>query len=242
MQPAIQLLIRNLASRDTLLPTDVERLESLRLREENYPRGATFIAEGSRPEWSCLVREGLCARAVNRPNGTRQLTALHVPGDFVDLHGFTLKCMDHSVVALSACTVVFVRHAELLTITETCPHLTRMLWLSTTVDAAIQRRMTALLGRHTPLERLGHLLCEIYTRMHTVGLAAQGKFWFPITQAELADLLGLSVVHMNRTVQDLRATNMVRWEQSEVTLVDFPRLRRTSNFDPVYLNLWTEPR
>ncbi len=242
MHAAIQLLIRNLGTRDSLSAGEIELLGSLQVREESYERGRTFIAERSRPEWSCLLHTGLSARAVDLPNGTRQLTALHIPGDFVDLHGFTLKRMDHSVVAISACSVVFVRHSELKVITERAAHLARMLWLSTTIDAAIQRRMTALLGRHTPLERLGHLLCEAHTRLETVGLVSEGKFQFPITQAELADLLGLSVVHTNRTVQDLRSTGLVKWLGSEVSVTDFERLCRLSRFDANYLNLWVEPR
>jgi CRP-like cAMP-binding protein len=242
MSPAIALLVRVLSRRDTVAPEEIAVLESLPQRPETFARGVEFIAEGSRPGWSCLLEEGLAARAVSRANGSRQLTALHIPGDFVDLHGLLLKPMDHGVLAMSACKVVFFRHSDLRRITESAPHLTRLLWLSTTVDAAIQRRMTALIGRHTPLERLGHLLCEMYSRMEAVGLAADGRFRFPITQAELADLLGLSVVHTNRTVQDLRATGMVSWAQNVVSIEAFGALARTVGFDPAYLNLSPEPR
>jgi CRP-like cAMP-binding protein len=242
MQTAIELLISNLRRRDTIADDEVDALLSLHFRGETYPRGTQFIAEESRPEWSCLLGKGLAARAVNRANGTRQLTALHIAGDFVDLHGFTLKRMDHGVVALTACEVIFVRHEELRAITESAPHLTRLLWLLTTIDAAMQRRMTALIGRHAPMERLAHLLCEMYVRLEVVGLASDDRFVFPVTQAELADILGLSVVHTNRTVQDLRATGLVSWDHHDVTLFDFARLARMADFDSTYLNLFHEPR
>ena len=242
MSPALDLLRKSLARRDLVTLEEMALLGSLGSRTVQFPKGAELVAEQHRPTWSCLLQSGLAGRAIARPNGTRQLTALHVPGDFVDLHAFLLKSMDHSVVALSACVAVFFPHDGLRQITEKAPHLTRLLWLLTTIDAAIQRRMTALVGRYTPMERLGHLLCEIYVRLETVGLAGDGKFQFPITQAELSDILGLSLVHTNRTVQDLRATNLVTWDQHKVSIPDFSKLAGFSGFDPAYLNLNFEPR
>lgn len=242
MSIAIELLIANLRQRDELTASEIELITALRPRTVSFERGTEIVAEGSRPQWSCLLQQGLAARAVSRPNGSRQLTALHIAGDFIDLHGLTLRRMDHGVVALTPCDVVFVRHEEIRSITERAPHLTRLLWLLTTVDAAMQRQMTALLGRHTPLERLGHLLCEMYVRMNVVGLAQDDRLDFPITQTVLADLLGLSVVHTNRTVQDLRATGFVAWEHHEIWLRDLPRLKKLSGFDPTYLSLQCEPR
>jgi CRP-like cAMP-binding protein len=170
------------------------------------------------------------------------LTALHVPGDFVDLHALLLRKMDHSVMALTECRVVFVPHPDLVAITENAPHLTRLLWLSTTIDAAIQREMIASVGRRTPLQHLAHTICELYLRLEVVGLAESGKFRFAITQSELADVLGLSLVHTNRTVQDLRATGLVQWSQTDVQITDMDRLTRLAGFDPTYLNLSSEPR
>lgn len=242
MSSAIDLLVASLRQRDVLAPDEVEMLQALRLRSVEFSKGDDIVSEGSRPESSCLLHQGLAARAVSRANDSRQLTALHIGGDFVDLHGLTLRVMDHGVVALTACTVVFVRHEELRLLTERAPHLTRLLWLLTTVDAAIQRRMTALIGRHTPLERLGHMLCEMYVRLNAVGLATDHRFEFPLTQAVLADLLGLSVVHTNRIVQDLRATGLVDWDQHNALIRDFPRLAKVSDFDPTYLSLECEPR
>jgi CRP-like cAMP-binding protein len=242
MRTAIELLIANLRHRDELSASEAGMLEALRVRRAVFSRGEEIVAEGSRPQSSCLLERGLAARAVIRQNGSRQLTALHIGGDFVDLHGLTLRLMDHGVVALTDCEAIFVRHEEIQEITETASHLTRLLWLLTTVDAAIQRRMTVLMGRHTPLERLGHLLCEMYVRMEAVGLAHEQQFNLALTQAVLADLLGLSVVHTNRTVQDLRATRLLTWDQHDIRVHDFPRLAQLSSFDPTYLSFHREPR
>ena len=242
MTIAIDLLCRALSRRDELGEDDRQTLSSLVQRPARYAKGAEIIAEGSRPTASCLLQSGWAARALHMASGSRQITALHVPGDFVDLHGFLLKRMDHSIVALSDCTVVFVPHANLQAITERAPHLTRLLWLATTIDAAVQRKMTALIGRHTPVQRLCHLFCELYLRLDVVDLAIGGRFRFPLTQTELADILGLSVVHTNRTVQDLRATNLVVWNGPEVFIPNFAKLAEFAEFDPAYLNLHAEAR
>lgn len=242
MTLAIDLLCRALGRRDELYDAEMQILSSLVRRNARYTKGAEIISEGSRPTWSCLLQSGWAARALHTASGARQITALHVPGDFVDLHGFLLKQMDHSIVALSDCEVVFIPHANLQTISEEAPHLTRLLWLATTIDAAIQRKMTALIGRHTPVQRLCHLFCELYLRLDVVGLATDGRFRFPLTQTELADILGLSVVHTNRTVQDLRATNLAMWTESEVFIPNFDKLAEFAQFDPAYLNLQSEPR
>lgn len=242
MSLAIDLLCRALSRRDALYDEELQILSSLVRRNARYTKGAEIIAEGSRPTWSCLLQSGWAARALHTASGARQITALHVPGDFVDLHGFLLKQMDHSIVALSDCEVVFIPHANLQTISEEAPHLARLLWLSTTIDAAVQRKMTALIGRHTPVQRLCHLFCELYLRLDVVGLATDGRFRFPLTQTELADILGLSVVHTNRTVQDLRATNLAMWTESEVFIPNFDKLAEFAQFDPAYLNLQSEAR
>jgi len=242
MTPAIDLLCRVLGRRDTLCDAERHMLSALVQRKARYAKGAEIIAEGSRPGWSCLLQTGWAARALHTASGARQITALHVPGDFVDLHGFLLKRMDHSIVALSDCEVIFIPHPNIQQITEQAPHLARLLWLVTTIDAAVQRKMTALIGRHTPVQRLAHLFCELYLRLDVVGLAADGRFRFPLTQPELADILGLSVVHTNRTVQDLRATNLAMWTESEAFIPNFDRLADFAQFDPAYLNLLAEER
>lgn len=242
MNRAIEQLCLSLGRRDLLSEEELSTLTRLRQKEAVFKKGSDIIAQHSRPGMSCLLVSGLTARAVTLPDGRRQLTALHVPGDFVDLHALLLRTMDHSVMAMTNCSVVFVPHADLIAVTEQSPHLTRLLWLSTTIDAAIQREMIASVGRRTPLQHLAHTLCELYVRLDVVGLAQEGRFRFPVTQSELADVLGLSLVHTNRTVQDLRATGLVLWNQVDVVITDFQRLATLAGFDPTYLNLTSEPR
>ena len=242
MQQPLDPLVIAFSRRDRLSEDEEEILEGLPRRQKDYKTGSDIIAEGSRPQESCLVLEGFTARAQHLSSGKRQLMAIHIAGDFVDLHAFLLKQMDHGVVALSPCSVVFIPHSSLRTVTETRPHLARMFWLSTVVDAAIQRAWITCLGRRSAIQHLAHLICELYLRLEVVGRAGNGRFEFPITQSELGDLLGLSNVHVNRILQELRATGIIRWRGSTVHIDNFAELIAFAEFDPLYLNLVQEPR
>jgi CRP-like cAMP-binding protein len=235
-------LIRTLTPRDDLSANDVALLRSMPLRMAAFAKGEEIVAQDSEVSESCLVVAGWTGRAVYLESGKRQITALHIPGDFVDLHGFTLKYMDHSVIALTASQAAFVRHEELKRVTYSSPHLTRLLWMLTTIDGAVQRTTIASLGRRPALERLSHLLCELDCRLAVVGLAHEHRFDIPLIQEELADLLGLSVVHMNRTIQDLRKTGFVTWVGSKVAIHDFDKLAEFSGFDRRYLSLLKRER
>lgn len=201
-----------------------------------------IVREGDRPSFSTLLLEGFAARYRDLADGKRQITALHVSGDFVDLHSFLLKKMDHGVLALTPCRLAPVPHEALRKITESSPHLTRMLWLSTLIDAAIHRESLVSIGRRSPVSHIAHLLCEIFTRLEQVGQTKGDSFQFPITQVELGDVLGLSTVHANRSLQQLRRESVVSWRGADVTIENWERLQAIAQFDPTYLNLIDEPR
>jgi CRP-like cAMP-binding protein len=171
------------------------------------------------------------------PSGVRQVTELHVPGDFADLHSFTLKRLDHHVGTLTRCQVGLVPHDRLLRMTEENPHLTRLYWFSTNLDAAIHREWEVSLGRRNSLERMAHLFCEMEIRLELVGLASGGRFDLQLTQEELAECLGITPVHVNRTLQQLREDEVVEFRAGQVTIQDRDRLRRIAAFDPGYLYL-----
>ena len=126
--------------------------------------------------------------------------------------------------------------------TRTSYHLARLLWLSTVVDGAIQRAWISCFGRRTAEKHLAHVICELYLRMEIVGAASENHFDFPVTQAVLSDVLGLSTVHVNRIIQELRASGLIHWERGKVRILDFERLARLAEFDPTYLSLRVEPR
>jgi CRP-like cAMP-binding protein len=235
-------LAQTLSRRDTLSSQDRELLERLRFRIQSYERGDEIIAAHSRPHESCLVIEGFTARTVDFEDGTRQVTGLEVPGDFVDLDALLLRQIDHNVVALTACTMGFTPHEDLHGIIERAPHLGRLLWLATVIDGAVQRTWITNFGRRSSLSHLAHLVCELYLRLEAAGVACDHQFDFPVSQQQLSEVLGLSAVHMNRTVQELRRLRLVTWSNGRIRIMDYDALVQLSAFDPTYLSLKHERR
>jgi CRP-like cAMP-binding protein len=206
--------LRSLERRDSLSDDEIMVIRELPGRPAAFAAGEEFVVEGSRPKESC----------------------------FVDLHSMMLKVMDHSVVALGPCKVAFVPHEKIREITERNPHLARLFWLSTTIDGAIQRTWITCLGRRSAEQHLAHLVCELYIRLEAAGIASDFAFEFPVTQMQLGDVLGLSVVHVNRKLQELRAAGLLEWRDGKVKIRDFERLAKMSEFDPTYLSLRRESR
>ncbi len=233
---------RALGRRDTLSSDDVALLNTLQLRKAFFAPDSEIIAEDSRPGESCMVLKGFAARSHYSREGGRQITALHIPGDFVDLHAYMLKVMDHGVTAIGPCEVGFVSYDWIRWATEQSLHLGRLFWLSTVIDGAIQRTWIACLGRLTTEQQIAHFFCEMYLRLQAAGIASDYRFALPLTQSQLADLLGLSLVHINRRLKELRSTSLVEWKGGTVFIRDFTALAEMADFDPTYLSLRVEPR
>lgn len=201
----------------------------------------TLVRQGEPLDRSILLVEGMVARHKDLSTGERQITALHVAGDFVDLHGFTLKRLDHNISSLTPCTVAYFPHKNLRLITEQEPHLTRLLWLGTNVDAAMHREWELSLGRRDALARTAHLLCEILARLEVVGLTDAQGFDFPLTQTELAECVGLTPVHVNRTLRRLREQGLARVSKGRVEVLDRDGLAAAGDFRPDYLYIERHP-
>jgi CRP-like cAMP-binding protein len=235
-------LIRKLEHFDHLSDDERQLLEGAVAKPRLVNKGEDIVREGDRPTESILLLEGFAGRYNLLRNGKRQITALHVPGDFVDLHSFLIKKMDHSVLAITSCSVGFVPHEFLRDITENHPHLTRLLAVNIAVDAANHRQWIVAMGRRSALEHAAHLICELFLRLRAVGLTEDDSFTLPLTQADLGDTLGLSTVHVNRVVQDLRKKGLITWRGETLVIDDWERLQELAEFDPTFLSLEVEPR
>src|SRR5689334_15933110 len=163
-----------------------------------------LIRSGQELNSSLLLLDGWLARSKDLAGGERQVTELHVAGDFADLHGFTLKRLDHDVVTMSEAMIAVVPHERLSDLMTSHPRLGRVYWFATNIDAAIHREWALSLGQRSALSRMAHLFCELYTRLEVVGRTSANGYDFPLTQRELSECLGLTVVHANRTIQELR--------------------------------------
>ncbi|MBW8908976.1 MAG: Crp/Fnr family transcriptional regulator [Mesorhizobium sp.] len=238
----LEPLYLNLGQHDALSEAEKALLAGAMSVEKYFGTGEDIVAEFSRPGVSTLIIDGLAARYKVLEDGGRQFTSLQVAGDFVDLHAFLLKTMDHGIVALSPCHVVVADHGKLKAITEQAPHLTRLLWLDTLVDGAIHREWIVAMGRRSKTSHLAHLICELFVRLQVVKKTSDMSFHLPLSQAELADVLGLSVVHMNRVIGTLRRMDVISWASHRITILDWQRLVQIAEFDPTYLSMNREPR
>jgi CRP-like cAMP-binding protein len=238
----VALLIRKLEVRDHLTDEEKQLLHDMVTQVEAMAPHQDLMREGDRPSQSGLILEGIVCRYKLLSEGRRQITAVHIAGDFVDLHSFILRVMDDSLLTITRSRIGFVPHAKLRRITETHPHLARILWLNTLVDAAIQRRWLTAMGRQSALSHTAHLLCELWSRLKVVGLVDDDSFELPMTQTELGDCIGLSHVHMNRTIQELRTEGLITWRGHRLVLLDWDRLVQLGEFSPDYLHLQSEPR
>ena len=237
----MSLLIDKLERRDRL--TDIEKVALVDVLEplRHVRAQSDIVAEGSRPNHSTLLTSGFAGRYITLADGRRQITEISVPGDFVDLHSLLMKQMDHGVVALTDVTVQNAPHGRLRRLTEDHPHLTRLLWLDTIIDAAIHRQWIAAMGRRTGLGQLAHLLAELYLRLEVVGDARDHAFELPLSQTVLGDALGLSSVHVSRLVGDLREAGLVQWSPPQVRILDWAGLIAEAEFDATYLRLQRDP-
>jgi CRP-like cAMP-binding protein len=238
----IEVHLKKLRARDDVSASEEKTIRSLVGEVVEVPADRTFIRHGQELHQSVLLLKGWMARAKDLPSGQRQLAELHVPGDFVDLHGFTLKRLDHDVISLSPVQVALVPHERLLALTENQPHIARLYWFMTNIDAAIHREWTLSLGRRNALGRMAHLFCELNLRLEISGLSQENSYDFPLTQSELGECLGLTTVHINRTLKELRRRGLVELESRRVTIRDLPALKQVAEFDPAYLYLDKRPR
>lgn len=232
----------NLQRRDVLTAEEQSIIADVAQRQRRVEARRDIVKEGSVPTDSCLLLEGVAARYTVLDDGRRQITAVHVAGDFIDLHSLLLARMDHSVLALGDCTVATVGHDFLRSLTTTHPHLTRLLWFCTVIDAAIHRQWLVASGRLSSVAQVAHFLCEMFTRLSIVELTRGFSFRLPMNQSELSDAMGLSVVHANRTLQELRKRGLIRWQGDQVDIIDWPGLVAVAHFDPTYLNLESRAR
>ena len=165
----------------------------------------------------------------------RSIVGFQVPGDFVDLHGFALKRLDHDLCAVGRAKFGFVDHEKLRDVLQNEPHLTRVFWFATLLDAAVHREWIAKLTNLRAVGRVAHILTELWYRLRMVGLGNSNGFMTPFTQVHLADMCGLSEIHMSRSLRDLREGNVVEFRRGRITILDAERLKEMAHFDPAYL-------
>ncbi len=229
--------LKKLRKRVEISPDEERVIRGLIAEVRHVGADELVVREGVELSESLLLIEGWMARSKDLPGGERQVTQLHLPGDFPDLHGFTLKHLDDDVLSVTECRIAVVPHERLRKMTEEHPRLTRIYWFLTTMDAAIERELALSLGQRSAISRMAHLFCELLIRLDVVGEAGENDYEFPLTQRELSECLGLTVVHANRTLQELRRRGLIELENRRLTIRDRRGLEGIAEFDPTYLYL-----
>lgn len=228
--------VEKLRSYAPLCEDDMARLSTATARPRRLDPKHDLIREGDRPGPVFVVLEGWACRYKILPNGTRQVLAYLMPGDCCDLHIGLLSEMDHSIQTITAASVVAIDREDMDTILDDCPRVARAMYISQLVDEGTMRAWITSMGRRASIERVAHLMCELYLRARNIGITEGETFALPLSQLLLADSLGMTPVHLNRVIKELRGRGVMELKRGSVVLKDLPRLVNIAGFDDNYLH------
>lgn len=234
---AIAALSRKLRKHSVLSPNDERMLRRLRPRVADAARGTDLVRQGERPDVSVFLLSGMLARHHTLSGGDRQYISLHIAGDLPDLQSLFLNVMDHSLMAIDDVRIALFSHEELVALFRDAPDVGLALWRQSLIDAAIFREAVTNIGLRSGVERLAHVLCEQLVRAQDAGIAEGNSCSFPLTQLQIGQLLGMSLVSVNRALQILRKERCVDLRDGRLVVRDLKRLEARAEFDPGYLHL-----
>ncbi|QIL02289.1 Crp/Fnr family transcriptional regulator [Sphingomonas sinipercae] len=236
-QEAIGRFLDRLLLRSPLTRKEQEEILALEGFVERYAAHRDIVSPGERVKHACLIGEGLAGRFDQMADGRRQITAFQIAGDMSDLLSVVIPMASWSITALSQVTVFRYSHEQLNRLITTYPGIAFAFWRDTAVDGSLVEKWVGNLGRKNAQSRVAHLFCEMGMRMEAAGLGSRTSYAFPVTQEQLADAVGLTPVHTNRVIQELRAKNRLTFRSGQVEMLDFEALAGDAEFDPSYLIL-----
>ena len=235
--PEHSRLIRKLESIVELSEEEKRAVLGLPFTIRTVEADQDLVRDGDRPTECCLIIEGFACRYKLTAEGKRQIMSFHISGDIPDLQSLHLEVMDHGLGTLVPSKVGFIQHEHMRELCHRCPRIGDVFWRDTLIDAAVFREWMIGIGRRSAYTRIAHLLCEVLVRLRAVGLANGNDIELPVTQAELGDALGLSTVHVNRVLQELRGKDLITLRGRSLSVQDWPGLKEAGEFDPTYLHL-----
>ncbi|AIQ91074.1 MULTISPECIES: Crp/Fnr family transcriptional regulator [Methylobacterium] len=238
-QASRQPFLRRIETVALFTLSDAERaaLVALPMQVAQFEPNQDIVREGDRPTRSFTLLSGIACTYKSTLAGKRQVMTYHVPGDVPDFQSLYLEVLDINIATVSACRLGFVSHEAVRGLMRAHPRLTEVFWRATLIDAALVREWMLNTGRRDAYARMAHLFCELVTRLGAVGLAPDRTCELPMTQPELADALGITSVHVNRTIRDLKSAGLITLRDRRLTVHDWPGLQAAAGFDPAYLHL-----
>jgi CRP-like cAMP-binding protein len=233
----IERMVRRLETRTALDKADCAAIRALPFTCKTVDAATYLVREGEPPEYCFLLLSGFAYRHKVTGNGERQIIAVHMRGEFLDLQNSLLDVADHHVQALTRAEVAVVPVAALRALVRERPAVAVAMWIDTLIDAAIFREWIVNVGRRDATSRIAHLLCEFALRLKVAGLGEEDRYELPMTQEQIADTVGLTPVHVNRVLKELGRLTLIARDRRAVTIVDWDRLRRVGDFSRRYLHM-----
>ncbi|MFC0103620.1 Crp/Fnr family transcriptional regulator [Sphingopyxis terrae] len=233
---ALDLFVRKLLSHSRLSRSDQEAIRALRWSRRRLCANEYILREGDRAKACPILLNGFAYRQKMSADGGRQIVSLKIPGDALDFQSLYLRTADHNIQALTPVDLAVFPLREFEQILGPRPDIVRAVLVDILIEASICREWLLNIGRRNALSRLAHLLCEIHYRVRQIGSDAMAAKELPLTQEQLADLLGLTPVHINRTVRALEQQGAVQRIARKIVIVDLLTLRRIAQFSDLYLH------
>lgn len=231
----LQLFLNHILTHTDLPAGEQEALLALTAEEVTYTAHRDVVRPRQEVDHSCLVVDGLAARFDRMRDGKRAATGLYIAGDMCDLSSVVAPVAAWGIEAFTTTSLLLIPHAELRALVSRYSAIALAFWRDTALDASRLAKWVANVGRKDAPARLAHLFCELGLRMEQAGLGKRTEYELPATQAQLGDLMGLTEMHVNRSLGTLRKDEVVTFDRGAVRTEDWERLVARGQFDPIYL-------
>lgn len=220
----------------SLSEDEIAVLAKATAKPRDVPAKQDLIREGDAPGPVFVMLDGWACRYKILPNGTRQILAFLMPGDCCDLHVSLLTEMDHCIQTITAARVATIDRFEMEVIMDRNRGIAKALYVSQLIDEGTMRAWITSMGRRSSIERVAHLMCELYLRACDIGLATEPRLALPFSQLLLADSLGMTAVHLNRVLKGLCREGAMQLDRRSLVITDPAKLVRIAGFDENYLH------
>ncbi len=228
--------VQKLGGMNPLGASEVAALKAATAHPRRYRAKQDLIREGDEPGPVFVILAGWACRYKILPDGTRQIMAFLMPGDACDLHMNMVAAMDHGIQAITEAQVASISRPEMDKMMLDQPAIARAMYIAQLVDEGTMRAWIVSMGRRSSIERVAHLICELYLRMRNIGLRTDGTFALPLSQIILADALGMTPVHINRVLKELREAGAMALKRGHLEILDPTKLVQIAGFDENYLH------